>query len=505
MAIYTEPIGQEAGVASNEAFEYFDKHIAIAELYAAKGIETLCDENENLDENEVQLYACELWNGLSWCLKGLALTNADANPGQNGTKRARRRAGPYHSFFQPGPCLQMARTGSTIDLMGVACSTLLLHFLQDGETARSGIQTDILSDAMNWKYLQRRTLRHLRPLANPSKSGRGRMYHFAPAENELYAQEEEITFTYAGLATLAYLYLQRRIVAGEPVLALACADADRTGECALSPKDQLRQVRKSITSYLASSLSTEKSIEEDVVGGIIDFVYALQCPYTGGFAGHINGEAHAGYTYCAIATLKLLGHIDDGGRPLQNEQSTAGSRRNPDLLPLPLSACAERLERAKAWLLSLYDSESGGFAGRYGKPTDVCYSFWVAASLNLLGCDLSSLPMSEKAESFIFSCFSAKEHAFCKQPEKKEGLLATLMSDAPNRGPDPFHSCFARYALALFMNEGNRKHQRDAPDGATSPIFERVLPELAIPLYTASLHIVHSKDPETQTSEDCGA
>lgn len=62
-----------------------------------------------------------------------------------------------------------------------------------------------------------------------------------------------------------------------------------------------------------------------------------------------------GSTFCAIASLHLMGTLDK-----------CFSKYN--------------LERLKRWCLI---RQKNGFQGRPNKPVDTCYSFWVGASLKV--------------------------------------------------------------------------------------------------------------------------
>ncbi len=77
--------------------------------------------------------------------------------------------------------------------------------------------------------------------------------------------------------------------------------------------------------------------------------------YDGGIAQRPMSESHGGSTYCAIAALSLMQQLDQG---LADRQRT-------------LQWCLRR--------------QIEGFQGRINKPGDTCYSFWIGASLQLLG------------------------------------------------------------------------------------------------------------------------
>lgn len=79
--------------------------------------------------------------------------------------------------------------------------------------------------------------------------------------------------------------------------------------------------------------------------------------YEGAFGQCPGQESHAGSTYCTLAALKLAGRLD-----------------------AELSEVEQR--KIARWLLARQVGGSG-FAGRVSKDADVCYSFWVGASLQV--------------------------------------------------------------------------------------------------------------------------
>ncbi|KAI8812508.1 geranylgeranyl transferase type-1 subunit beta-like protein [Cladochytrium replicatum] len=79
--------------------------------------------------------------------------------------------------------------------------------------------------------------------------------------------------------------------------------------------------------------------------------------YEGAFAQSPLQEAHGGSTYTAVAAMALAGVLEDTISPGEK---------------------TKLLE----WLMWRQD---GGFHGRPNKPADTCYSFWVGASIAILG------------------------------------------------------------------------------------------------------------------------
>jgi len=93
--------------------------------------------------------------------------------------------------------------------------------------------------------------------------------------------------------------------------------------------------------------------------------------YEGGIGQGPGLEAHGGSTYCGVAALHLMGRLEELGE----------SRR----------------KRLIHWCLNR-QVQGSGFMGRPNKPEDTCYSFWVGATLSLLG----KLHLCDKASSRSF-------------------------------------------------------------------------------------------------------
>jgi protein farnesyltransferase subunit beta len=94
---------------------------------------------------------------------------------------------------------------------------------------------------------------------------------------------------------------------------------------------------------------------------VIDFVKSCQT-YEGGMGGEPFSEAHGGYTFCAVAALKLLG-------ALNNSNNRSNSSHGFDVSTL------------LGWLGRRQLSYEGGFSGRSNKLVDGCYSFWQGSAM----------------------------------------------------------------------------------------------------------------------------
>ncbi|XP_028797171.1 geranylgeranyl transferase type-1 subunit beta-like isoform X1 [Neltuma alba] len=95
--------------------------------------------------------------------------------------------------------------------------------------------------------------------------------------------------------------------------------------------------------------------------------YILRCQsYDGGFGLVPGAESHGGATYCAIASLRFMGFLED--------DLLSSSAMSPVIdVPLLLDWLVQRL------------GTDGGFQGRPNKVSDTCYAFWIGAVLRILG------------------------------------------------------------------------------------------------------------------------
>ncbi|KAG8011952.1 Geranylgeranyl transferase type-1 subunit beta [Nibea albiflora] len=110
--------------------------------------------------------------------------------------------------------------------------------------------------------------------------------------------------------------------------------------------------------------------------------------YDNGFGQGAGRESHGGWTYCAIASLCLMGRLEE-----------ALSQRE--------------LDRIRRWCIM---RQQNGFHGRPNKPVDTCYSFWVGATLELL--DVFQYTNFDKNRSFILSTQDRLVGGFAKWPRQ---------------------------------------------------------------------------------------
>jgi geranylgeranyl transferase type-2 subunit beta len=191
----------------------------------------------------------------------------------------------------------------------------------------------------------------------------------------------------------------------------------------------------------------------------------------GSFCGDEFGENDTRFLYCAVASLSLLGRLQDihGARCVEylakcknfdggfgvspGCESHAGQSKmcvfNPCLLTHPIVFCCvaalqilgrlDIVDRPKlAQWLAFRQLPCGGLNGRPQKLEDVCYSWWVLSALHILSPTLHQI---SKANLMAF--------ILAAQDKETGGI-----SDRPGDLPDIFHTLFGIAGLALMGQEG---------------------------------------------------
>ncbi|BES95329.1 Geranylgeranyl transferase [Nesidiocoris tenuis] len=210
--------------------------------------------------------------------------------------------------------------------------------------------------------------------------------------------------------------------------------------------------------------ATLDAIERLPSDDIVRYVRSLQNP-DGSFAGDRWGEVDTRFSFCAVATLALLGrlHLDDNDNDTdnnidlesavrfvlscQNFDGGFGSRPNAESHAGLIYCCVGFLSVVRrlasidgdtlAWWLSERQLPSGGLNGRPEKLPDVCYSWWVISSLTMLG--RQRWIDSDRLKAYILASQDVETGGF---------------SDRPGDLPDPFHTVFGVAALSLLGEPG---------------------------------------------------
>ncbi|KAH8602740.1 terpenoid cyclases/protein prenyltransferase alpha-alpha toroid [Bisporella sp. PMI_857] len=178
--------------------------------------------------------------------------------------------------------------------------------------------------------------------------------------------------------------------------------------------------------------------------------------YDGGISESSQHEAHAGYAYCAIASLSLLNRIPSSSPTsnisiflpgLTNVPATVRwlVSRQLNYVPKDEDENSEDEEDTSYDQSDMSGSvlEGGafvGFNGRCNKRADTCYAFWVIASLAMLGhVDVVDF---EPSRQFLYAQTQHQIGGFGK---------------CPGDPPDIYHSYLGLAALAIMGDPDLKK------------------------------------------------
>ncbi|CEH13459.1 Protein geranylgeranyltransferase Type I, beta subunit [Ceraceosorus bombacis] len=158
--------------------------------------------------------------------------------------------------------------------------------------------------------------------------------------------------------------------------------------------------------------------------------YLARCrTFDGAFGQSPGEESHAGSTYCVLASLHLGGQLHTWLSPAEQQKTIH-------------------------WLSHRQDVTTGGLAGRLNKETDVCYSFWVGASLAILG--HHDLLDASADVRWILSAQS-RVGGFGKVPDEPPDLLHSYLGLAALA----LHAHDDEQDNAAFVTQGpSEQHQR---------------------------------------------
>ncbi|ORY42982.1 Farnesyltransferase subunit beta [Leucosporidium creatinivorum] len=170
-----------------------------------------------------------------------------------------------------------------------------------------------------------------------------------------------------------------------------------------------------LTPQLAANTSTFIASCQTYEGGLASSSH----PFTSSSLTPPLGEAHGGYTFCAVASWAML-------RPFSNEKSPAFKKEL-------------NLKSLMRWssLVQAMPIEGGGFRGRTNKLVDGCYSWWCGGLFGVFGGLLAEETGEEVAFRDVFDRRALQEYVLLAAQNPGGGLR-----DKPGKGPDGYHTCY---------------------------------------------------------------
>lgn len=163
--------------------------------------------------------------------------------------------------------------------------------------------------------------------------------------------------------------------------------------------------------YCAISVASMLGLlTEELCKNVVEFLVDCQ-NYEGGFgAVSHEDEAHGGYTFCAVASLAILGALDKVD-----------------------------LEKLADWCSQRQCNVEKGLSGRSNKLVDVCYSFWVGSVASILEAYGYGPCIEKHALRDYILC--------CCQMASRPGIR-----DKPGTNPDFYHTNYGLLGLAITEN-----------------------------------------------------
>ncbi|RMZ96047.1 farnesyltransferase subunit beta [Brachionus plicatilis] len=164
--------------------------------------------------------------------------------------------------------------------------------------------------------------------------------------------------------------------------------------------DGEEDVRGAYCAISVAKLCNLEQFEPQLFDKVIGWILSCQT-YEGGFGATPFNEAHGGYSFCALAALKLL-----------------GKEKKCDI------------EKLTYWLVNKQMKFEGGFQGRTNKLVDSCYSFWQGGMFPII----HSVLILEALQEYILVCCQANYG----------GII-----DKPGKNRDYYHTCYGLSGLSV--------------------------------------------------------
>jgi protein farnesyltransferase subunit beta len=159
-------------------------------------------------------------------------------------------------------------------------------------------------------------------------------------------------------------------------------------------------------SYCAISVASLLNIlTEELCENVAEFISSCQ-NYDGGLSSVPGLESHGGYTFCGLATLRILNRTD-----------------------------VVRMSSIIEWASNRQMASEGGFQGRPNKLVDGCYSFWLGGLFPLVGNEGSYLMDREKLLAYTLLCQSVNGG----------------FSSRPGDHVDYYHTCYGLSGISTSL------------------------------------------------------
>ena len=175
--------------------------------------------------------------------------------------------------------------------------------------------------------------------------------------------------------------------------------------------------------YLLGFLKVDANDDNPLLHPSISRHIAACQTFEGGFGAEPYNEAHGGYTFCALAALRILNSVSI----------------------IDVNALS-------SWLARRQMGYEGGFCGRTNKLVDGCYSFWQGGAVAVLDGWLNEKE-NESGSKGVADEEGANELSFDEVMLQRYILLCAQdvnggLRDKPSKPKDFYHSCYVLSGLS---------------------------------------------------------
>jgi len=237
--------------------------------------------------------------------------------------------------------------------------------------------------------------------------------------------------------------------------------------------------------YILTSLDQDQDEDQDEVSNTDDNIngkkdyiniesatnYILSCKSYDGALGLTPGrEGHGGSTFCGIASLCLLGVLDDvmsrddlrGWKEdliywcVMRQKSLRRRNKSSDGNDDDDDATTNHNNNNNGYHVQDDDEEPAGMVGRPNKKEDTCYSYWIGGTLHLL------------SSSHLIDGWALREYVLtCQSPYGGFGKVVGAM-------PDLLHSFYSMAWLTLSTEDGccDDDEENEEGDDGENVVYE---------------------------------
>lgn len=233
-------------------------------------------------------------------------------------------------------------------------------------------------------------------------------------------QQAHLAPTYAAINALCTLDCDRalKIIRRKELLEWIKRLKNSNGSLSMH-EDGEEDLRGTYCAITVAKLTNLEELSPDLFDNVAEWIMLCQT-YEGGFGACPDAEAHGGYTYCGVASLKLLG--------------------KDSLLDV---------DSLLYWLVNKQMKFEGGFQGRTNKLVDSCYSFWQGGQFPIIQSILMEQDQILKnSKEWLFNQVALQEYILICCQVSQGGLI-----DKPLKNRDYYHTCYALSGLSISQHQ----------------------------------------------------